>query len=86
MPHYSTHEICHSQDYEKKQQNKQKQNFTAEAQYLNLKAPSNNVKMQSEKILTTQTYLFLTIQHIENETRHHRLSVDILIFYISIML
>ena len=29
-------------------------NFTAKTEYLNLKAPSNNVKMQSDKTLTTQ--------------------------------
>ena len=29
-------------------------NFTLETQYLNLKAPSTNVKMQSDKTLTTQ--------------------------------
>ena len=29
-------------------------NFTAKTQYLNLKAPSNNVKMQSDETLTTQ--------------------------------
>ena len=29
-------------------------NFTVKTQYLNLKAPSNNVKMQSDKTLTTQ--------------------------------
>ena len=28
-------------------------NFKAETQYLNLKAPSNNVKMQSDKTFTT---------------------------------
>ena len=31
------------------------QNFTAKTEYLNLKAHSNNVKMQSDKTLTTQT-------------------------------
>ena len=29
-------------------------NFTAKTEYLNLKAHSNNVKMQSDKTLTTQ--------------------------------
>ena len=28
--------------------------FTAKTEYQNLKAPSNNVKMQSDKTLTTQ--------------------------------
>ena len=46
-------------------------NFTARTEYLNLKAPSNNVKMQSDKILTTQFYFFLTKKQMEiflNET------------------
>ena len=46
--------------------------FTDETQYLNLKASSNNVKMQSDRTLTTQIYLLLTIQQVEiflNETR-----------------
>ena len=64
---------ANKKDYEKnKQKNKQKQNFTAKTQYLNLKAPSNNVKMQSDKTLTTQIYFFLTMQQMEiflNETR-----------------
>ena len=37
------------------------------------KAPSNNVKLQSHKTLTTQIYLILTKQQMEfcfNETRH----------------
>ena len=29
-------------------------NFTAKTQYLNTKAPSNNVKMQSDKTLAAQ--------------------------------
>ena len=41
----------------KKSKNK---NFTAKTQYLNLKALINNVKLQSDKILTTQIYVFLT--------------------------
>ena len=48
------------------------ENFKAKTQYLNLKAPSNNVKMQSDKTLSTQNYYFLTIQQMKNfhnETR-----------------
>ena len=40
----------------RKKTNKKKskhKSFTAKTQYLNLKAPSNNVKMQSDKALTT---------------------------------
>ena len=37
-------------------------NFSAKTQYLNLKAPSNNVKLQSDKTLTKQIYFFLTTQ------------------------
>ena len=40
-------------------------NFKAKTQYLNLKAPSNNVKMQSDKTLTTQSYYFLTTQQMK---------------------
>ena len=32
--------------------------FTAKLKHLNLKAPSNNVKIQSEEDLTTQVYFF----------------------------
>ena len=39
-------------------------NLKAKTQYLYLKAPSNNVKMQSDKTLTTQIYYFLLIQQI----------------------
>ena len=50
---------------DKKTDNKisKNKNFTAKTDYLNLKAPSNNVKMQSDITLTTQTYFLLTIQH-----------------------
>ena len=54
-----------------KQQNKQNKNFTAETRYLKLKAASNNVKIQSDKTLTSQIYFFLTIQQMNvflNET------------------
>ena len=34
--------------------NSKNKNFTAKTEYLNLKAHSNNVKMQSDKTLTTQ--------------------------------
>ena len=47
-------------------------NFKAKTQYLNLKAPINNVKIQSDRTLTTQRYYFLTMQPIKtfhNETR-----------------
>ena len=40
-------------------------NFTAKTEYQNLKAPSNNDKMQPDKTLTTQIYFFLTIQQME---------------------
>ena len=57
---------------EKKQITKLEKKFTAQTEYLNLKAPSNNVKMQSDKTLTTQIYFFQTIQQMEsflNETK-----------------
>ena len=40
--------------------------------YLNYKAPSNNVKLQSDKTLTTQIYFFLTTHQMGfflNDTR-----------------
>ena len=37
-----------------RQKNSKNKNFTAETEYLNSKAHSNNVKMQSDKTLTTQ--------------------------------
>ena len=39
--------------------------FMAENQYINLKAPSNNVKMQSDKTLTTKNLFFLTLQQMD---------------------
>ena len=42
------------------------ENFTAKSEYLNLKAHSKNVKMMSNKTLTTQTYFLLTIQQMES--------------------
>ena len=46
----------------KQQQKKQNQKLIgrAKTQYLNLKAPCNNVKLQSDKTFTTQIYIFLT--------------------------
>ena len=48
MPNYN--EICHYKYYEKNNNSKKSKyiNFTAKFQYLNLKAPSNNVKLQSD--------------------------------------
>ena len=49
-----------------KQQNKQNEKktyFTAKLKHLNLKAPSNNVKIQSEENLSTQVYFFVTTKH-----------------------
>ena len=40
-------------------------NFMAKTEYQTLKAPSNNVKMQSNKTLTAQIYFFLNIQQME---------------------
>ena len=47
-------------------------NFTAKTENLKLKAHSKNVKMQSDKTLTTQIYFFLTLKRTKsflNETR-----------------
>ena len=51
-------------------------NFTAKTAYLNLKAHSNNVKMQSDKTLTTQIYFLLTIQRMENFLNETMLHVN----------
>ena len=40
-----------------------KKHFTAKLKHLNLKAPSNNVKIQSEENLSTQVYFFVTTKH-----------------------
>ena len=50
-------------------------NIKAKTEYQNLKAPSN-VKMQSDKTLTTQIYFFLTIQQMEFFLNETRLQVD----------
>ena len=58
MPFYSANEILPSRDYETKKTTKKickNKNFTAKTEYLNLKAYSNNVKMQSDKTIDTQT-------------------------------
>ena len=53
-----------SQRLREKTNNKLSKNksFKAKTKYLKLKASSNNVKMKSDKTLTTQINLFLTIQ------------------------
>ena len=51
---------------------KKKHFLRAKTQYLNLKAPNNNVKVQSDKSLTKQIYVFLTTKQMgifRNETR-----------------
>ena len=58
--HYSAHKIqCNTTTRRKKKQQfmqKHKIFFTAKTEYLNLKAPSNKVKIQSDKITN---YFFL---------------------------
>ena len=44
------------QQQQQQQQNSKIKNFTAKTQFLKLKAPSNNVKLQSDNTLTTQYY------------------------------
>ena len=41
-----------------KQQKNENKNFTTKTQYLNLNAASDNVRMQSDKILTAIFFLF----------------------------
>ena len=62
MPHYNTQEICHKKTTRKKTNNNINKNKKFKAKTLNLKAPSNNVKMQSDKTLTIQTNFFLFTQ------------------------
>ena len=52
------------------------ENFTAKTEYLNLKAHSNNVKMQYDKTLTTQIYFLLTVQQTESFLYETMLQVD----------
>ena len=49
-----------------KKTNKNVKNKFSKTEYRNLKAHSNNVKMQSHKTLTTQIYFLLTIQQMES--------------------
>ena len=57
MPYYSANEISDLKKTTRQKTTKKirkNNNFTAKIEYLNLKAHSNNVKMQSDKTLTTQ--------------------------------
>ena len=74
MPCLITTGSANEQTTREKQQKKQKQKLlgTAKTQYINLQAPSNNVKLQSDKTLTTHVYFFLNTHQIGfflNETR-----------------
>ena len=57
MPHHNAHKIKKTTIKNNKQQNQQKRKFHAKTQYLNLKAPSNNFKMQADQNLN-YTHLF----------------------------
>ena len=52
-----SHTINRTMEEKNEQQNKQNI-FTAKLQHLNLKAPSNNVKTQSQETLTTDGTLY----------------------------
>ena len=54
------------QDKNNKDRISENKNLTAKTEYLNIKARSNNVKMQSDKTLTTQIYHLLTIKLMES--------------------
>ena len=60
MPRLITTRSATEKSTRKKQQKSKNKNFTAKTQYHNLKALINNVKLQSDKTLTTQIYVFLT--------------------------
>ena len=53
-----------------------KLNFAAKTDYLNLKAHSNNVKMQSDNTLTTQINFLPTMQRIESFLNETMLQVN----------
>ena len=56
----------------RKNSNNKNKICVAKPQYLTLKAPSNNVKLQSDKTLITKMYFFLKTHQMEfflNETR-----------------
>ena len=77
IPHYSANEIYHRKYHEKKnkQQKKEKQKIHGKTQYLNLNAPRNHAKLQTDKTLTTQIYFVHTKQQMKiffNETRSNK--------------
>ena len=55
---------------------KKKTLFTAKIHHLNLKTPSNNVKIQSEKNLTTKIYFFVDTKEMRLYIKETRLKVD----------
>ena len=59
MLQYSAHKICQKDLPEKIKQTSKTQNLTVKTQYLKVKAPIKNVKMQSHKTLTAQTFFYL---------------------------
>ena len=60
----------------KQPKNSKNKKFTAKTEYINLKAHSNKVKMQSDKSLTTQNYYLHTIQQIESFLNDTMLQVN----------
>ena len=73
----------------KKTNNKirKKQNFTVKTQYLDLKAPCKNLRMQSDKTLATQIYSFFTTQQMGfflNGTRSQKLLAYIGIILVNV--
>ena len=74
-----SHTINKTTGEKNKQQNAQKEKrtySTAKIQNLNLKATSNNVKIQSEETLTTQTYFFVTTKKMRLYNNVTRQQVD----------
>ena len=60
MPHYSAHKICQENATQKKQTKWANPiKLTAKTQYLNVKGPSKQRKMQSDKNLNYTIILFL---------------------------
>ena len=65
MPNYSTHAISYNYKEYGEKQNRQKEKIRQKFNTNNLKAPTNNVKIQSDKTLTTKIYLFISTKQMQ---------------------
>ena len=70
MPHSSADEIYYWKKLRVKKTNNKiskNKNFAAKTKYLNMNAPSNNAKMQSDENLTIQIYFVQNIQQADEK-------------------